>query len=80
MLRLKQLPHYVHDDYVLWRDRWEIIGGIPFSMTPSPSFRHQRISQKIWLFIGAGLTEMQALSGPASRRLEDNKRYGGSAG
>ncbi|MEN8130393.1 MAG: Uma2 family endonuclease [Pseudomonadota bacterium] len=47
MLTPTELPHYIYDDYARWEGRWELIEGIPFSMTPSPSFRHQRISQEI---------------------------------
>lgn len=41
------LPHYTFDDYLQWEGRWELLDGIPYAMTPSPSIRHQRISQKI---------------------------------
>lgn len=32
-------------DYLTWPDdeRWELIDGVPYNMTPAPSFRHQRI-------------------------------------
>ncbi|MCS6950964.1 MAG: Uma2 family endonuclease [Armatimonadota bacterium] len=43
----KHLPHYTYEDYVRWEGRWELIEGIPFAMSPQPSFRHQRISQRI---------------------------------
>lgn len=43
----KYLPHYTYADYVQWEGRWELIDGIPFAMSPQPSFRHQRISQRI---------------------------------
>ena len=43
----KYLPHYTYSDYVQWEGRWELIEGIPFAMSPQPSFRHQRISQRI---------------------------------
>src|SRR5262245_54809384 len=37
---------YTWRDYQLWQDdqRWEIIGGNAFAMSPSPATRHQRIS------------------------------------
>lgn len=47
MLSPDELPHYVYADYIQWEGRWELIEGIPYAMTPSPSFRHQRISQII---------------------------------
>lgn len=43
----KYLPHYTYADYVHWEGRWELIDGIPFAMSPQPSFRHQRISHRI---------------------------------
>lgn len=57
MLRPEELPHYIYDDYVLWEGRWELIDGIPFAMTPSPSYRHQRVSQKIAYLLELGLQE-----------------------
>jgi Uma2 family endonuclease len=41
------LPHYTYEDYKLWEGRWELINGIPFSMAPSPSWKHQDINVNI---------------------------------
>ncbi|MBS3951539.1 MAG: Uma2 family endonuclease [Methylomicrobium sp.] len=41
------LPHYTYDDYVQWEGRWELIYGLAYSMSPSPSIAHQAISQHI---------------------------------
>ncbi len=37
--------HYTWDDYVTWPEgsRWELIGGQPLAMSPSPVTRHQDI-------------------------------------
>ena len=37
---------YTWQDYLNWPDdeRWEVINGAPYNMTPSPSFRHQKIA------------------------------------
>jgi Uma2 family endonuclease len=43
----KILPHYSYDEYCLWEGRWELIGGIPYAMSPAPSPRHQWISSNI---------------------------------
>lgn len=45
--RLEDLPHYNFDDYVQWEGRWELICGVPYAMSPSPSIAHQSISQHI---------------------------------
>ena len=36
---------YNYSDYQTWSDeeRWEIIEGVPYNMSPAPSTRHQRI-------------------------------------
>lgn len=47
VLEPSDLPHYTYEDYRQWEGRWELIEGIPYSMTPSPSILHQYISQKI---------------------------------
>jgi len=40
---------YTYTDYLTWPDdeRWEIIDGKPYNMTPAPSTRHQKI---VWRF------------------------------
>ncbi|MCX7801364.1 MAG: Uma2 family endonuclease, partial [Fimbriimonadales bacterium] len=35
------------DDYRQWPGDWELIGGIPLAMTPSPGVQHQRIGARI---------------------------------
>ena len=36
---------YTHQDYLHWPDeeRWELIDGVAYNMTPAPSIKHQRI-------------------------------------
>ena len=43
----KYLPKYTYDEYKLWEGKWELINGIPFAMSPSPSFYHQLVSGNI---------------------------------
>jgi Uma2 family endonuclease len=40
---------YSYRDYLKWNDdqRWELIDGIPYNMTPAPSEKHQRISREL---------------------------------
>lgn len=41
------LPHYTYEDYKNWEGKWELINGIPYAMSPTPSLLHQRINGKI---------------------------------
>jgi len=43
----RELPYYTYEDYSNWEGSWELIQGIPYAMSPSPGYLHQRISQKI---------------------------------
>lgn len=43
----KYTPNYTYNDYVLWEGKWELIDGVPYAMSPSPSFRHQTIASKL---------------------------------
>lgn len=43
-LKKEYLPNYTYDDYKLWEGDWELIEGIPYSMSPSPVKDHQLIS------------------------------------
>jgi Uma2 family endonuclease len=41
---------YTYGDYLTWPDeeRWELIDGIAYTMTPAPSTQHQRISGELF--------------------------------
>ena len=52
-----ELPHYFYKDYVSWKGDWELIKGIPYAMTPSPTIRHQYISQKIARYLDEALDD-----------------------
>lgn len=38
-------PRYTYGDYLLWQgdDRWELIDGAPFDISPAPGRRHQEV-------------------------------------
>lgn len=42
----KNKKRYNYADYLNWpeNEKWEIIDGVPYNMTPAPSRRHQKIS------------------------------------
>jgi Uma2 family endonuclease len=44
MRPLKYIPHYTVSDYNLWEGSWELIDGLPYSMSPSPVRRHQQLA------------------------------------
>lgn len=44
LLKANTLPHYVYADYAQWENEWELIEGIPYSMSPAPNIRHQSLS------------------------------------
>ena len=41
---------YTYGDYLTWPDdeRWELIDGVPYNMTPAPSRRHQALSRELF--------------------------------
>lgn len=43
--RLHKPQKYTYTDYLSWpsAERWELIDGVPYSMSPAPSRRHQEI-------------------------------------
>lgn len=49
---------YTYGDYLTWpeEERWELIAGVPYSMTPAPSRTHQRISGELFKQIALYLT------------------------
>lgn len=46
---LKKGNTFTYGDYVNWPDeeRWELIDGIAYNMSPAPSRRHQKISREL---------------------------------
>lgn len=48
----RYLPNYTLDDYQHWEGDWELIDGIPFSMSPSPFGLHERIVSRVSRMIG----------------------------
>ncbi len=43
----KYLPKYTKADYLQWEGNWELISGVPYAMSPMPSWRHQKLNLKI---------------------------------
>jgi Uma2 family endonuclease len=42
-LRKEDLPRYTYADYARWEGRWELIDGVAYAMSPSPTLEHQRL-------------------------------------
>ena len=44
-LALKREERFTYGDYLTWDDdqRWELIDGVPYNMSPAPTVRHQLI-------------------------------------
>lgn len=40
-LTIQDIPHYTYKDYEKWEGDWELIRGIPYSMSPAPGWKHQ---------------------------------------
>ena len=43
----KILPYYTFEDRQRWEDKWELIEGHPFAMSPSATPKHQRVAAVI---------------------------------
>jgi Uma2 family endonuclease len=50
----KQEQRYTYKDYLCWPDdeRWEIINGVAYNMSPAPLRNHQKLLRKLLLVIG----------------------------
>lgn len=46
------IPRYSVADYAAWEGDWELWGGIPIAMTPSPFGRHQAVLARLTRAIG----------------------------
>ena len=67
---------YSYADYLQWPDeeRWEIIDGVPYDMSPAPSTKHQSISMELGRQIANYLRdkECQVFAAPFDVRLPLN--------
>jgi Uma2 family endonuclease len=39
--------YYTYEDYKNWKGDWELIEGVPFAMSPSPTVKHQLVVSRI---------------------------------
>jgi Uma2 family endonuclease len=69
---------YSYADYLQWDDeqRWELIDGIPYNMSPAPTFTHQKVSISISSFFYHYLTgkPCEVLTAPFDVRLSEQDK------
>ncbi len=41
------VPRYSYNDYIQWKEDWELINGYPYTMLPSATIKHQNFAKKI---------------------------------
>ena len=60
-LAKKEKKKYTYSDYINWPDdeRWEIIDGVAYNMSPAPKVKHQRISRNITWAIGKNASKLK---------------------
>ena len=67
---------FTWDDSRLWPDdeRWELIGGKPFAMSPGPTYRHQAVSMKLGAKLAQALAgrRCEVLAAPMDVKLSDH--------
>ncbi len=47
IVSFNEYPRYTYEDYKNWEGKWELIEGVPYAMSPSPSWKHQIVSGNI---------------------------------
>lgn len=67
--------HWSYADYLTWPDdeRWEIIDGVAYAMSPSPGIMHQRISRILSRIIDTHLlgNQCELFTAPLDVRLSE---------
>jgi Uma2 family endonuclease len=51
----KYEEHYTISDWESWKDRWELIDGMPYCVSPAPSGKHQLISSLLGTELTLGI-------------------------
>lgn len=66
-LAIQTNKRYTYKDYLTWDDneRWELIDGIAYNMTPAPAFRHQRVAGIFYRILGNKLVGKPCIPGIA---------------
>lgn len=49
------IPRYTYNDYERWEGDWELIGGYPYAMSPSPLSKHQLVGSALHIEIGTAI-------------------------
>lgn len=52
---VRYTPEYSFEDYELWEGDWELWDGVPVSMSPSPTPRHQLVSLRLSVALSAAI-------------------------
>ncbi len=76
--RCRRNPRYSYADYLLWQgdERWELIDGEAFLMSPAPGLRHQRVVGELYFQIATFLKgrECEVFVAPVDVRLPKAER------
>ncbi len=75
MTMAHEQKRYTYQDYASWDDdeRWELIDGLPYNMSPAPRIKHQQIAGNFHTFLNVKLddSKCQALLSPIDVVLSD---------
>jgi Uma2 family endonuclease len=71
-----EFEKYSWEDYLSWPDkeRWELINGVAYNMSPAPKTNHQRISMQLSVKIGGFLSgkSCSVFAAPFDVKLSDD--------
>lgn len=74
--RFKQQERFTYADYLTWSDdeKWELIDGVAYAMSPAPGVSHQRISRSLTRIIDTHLRgrSCELFAAPFDVRLAEN--------
>lgn len=64
-MNLPQVKSHGHtvEEWKTWEGRWELINGVAYDMTPSPSVEHQRVSGRLYVALYTALEEGKRRAG-----------------
>ena len=75
LVNKKKVDKYTYEDYLRWpnEERWELIGGIPYNMTPAPSRIHQKVLGKLFTKFHIDTPTDTAVT--SNSRVEKKEKY-----
>ncbi len=75
-IKYEEFQYHTYSEYKEWEDRWELINGVAYSMSPAPYPKHQRVVAYIWRELSNNLkcnnTKCEVYISPVDWKIDEH--------